>query len=151
MSADHAFAARRLDDIAVGETLPAFTVAVTLQRLVMEAGANRDFSPTHFDPVAAAEAGAPAVFANTTFVETLLEAAIRSWAGLSPRIAMMEFSMRDMTCVGDVVSVTGTVTGKGTHRGTPSAELDVWLESHRGRTVVGAAVVVFPGADRGQE
>jgi len=136
-------ASRAYEDVQVGESLSPFTVPLTLQRMIMEAGANRDFTPTHSDPAAARAVGAPAVFAGATMVETLLEAGIRTWAGLAPRIAVMEYAMRDFTCAGDVVTVTGTVTGKGQHDGKPSAELEVWIESVRGRTMIGSAVVVF--------
>ena len=134
-----------LADIRVGDALPPFTVHVTLQRLVMEAGANRDFSPIHFDAEAARASGAPHAFANTTLNETLIEAAIRGWAGLEARIRTVEFAMRDFNAVGDVVSATGTVTATGLD-GTVA--LDVWLESDRGRTVQGSAVVVFPSGRR---
>jgi acyl dehydratase len=131
------------EDVAVGDALDPVTVLITLQRLVMEAGVNRDFSPWHFDPVAAHDSGAQDVFANTTFVETLLEAGIRSWAGLAPRIRMLEFALRAPNCIGDEVSAAGVVTAKHADGGDRTVHVDVWLESHRGRTVEGSAVVAF--------
>jgi acyl dehydratase len=127
--------------IAVGDVVEPLTVPITLQRLVMEAGANRDFSPIHFDPDVARDSGAPAVFANTTFNETLLEAAIRQWAGLAARIRVLDFVMRDFTCVGDTASASGVVTATA---GDGTVELAVWIETERGRTVQGTAVVEFP-------
>lgn len=127
----------RHDEVDTGEELPPFTVAITLQRLVMEAGANRDFSPIHYDRDAAIASGAPDVFANTTFNETLLEAAIREWAGPGARIRMIEFAMRDNVCVGDVAVAAGRVTGKA----AGMVELDVWIETARGRPVQGRAMV----------
>jgi len=113
---------------------------LTLQRLVMEAGANRDFAPIHFDPDAARESGAAHVYANTTFIETLLEALIRSWAGLSARIRVLEFY-----CVGDSIQAGGAVTATS-DQGTDelTVDLDLWVEGPRGRTVSGAATVAFP-------
>jgi acyl dehydratase len=132
-------------EITVGETLPPFTVALTLQRLVMEAAANRDFAPIHFDPEAARDSGAPNVYANTTFVETLLEAAIRTWAGLDAWIRVVEFSMKAFNCVGDEVTASGVVTGTRREGDELTVDLDVWVESSaRGRTVIGSAVVAFP-------
>lgn len=132
---------RAFEELVVGEALPPLRVAITLQRLVMEAGANRDFSPIHFDRDVARASGAPDAFANTTFNETLLEAAIRQWAGPSARIRVIEFAMKDFNCVGDVVSAAGVVASTGERR---EVRLDVWIESERGRTVEGTAVVVFP-------
>lgn len=131
-----------LAEVRVGDAVGPFTLPITLQRLVMEAGANRDFSPIHFDPEVAQAAGAPHAFANTTLNETLLEAAIRGWAGLAARIRTLEFAMKDFNAVGDVVSAAGVVTAT---RDDGTVELDVWIESHRGRTVEGSAVVAFPG------
>jgi len=118
---------------------------LTLQRLVMEAGANRDFAPIHFDPDAARESGAAHVYANTTFIETLLEALIRSWAGLSARIRVLEFSMLAFNCVGDSIQAGGAVTATS-DQGTDelTVDLDLWVEGPRGRTVSGAATVAFP-------
>lgn len=132
------------DLVAVGDPVPPFTVALTLQRLVMDAAASRDFAPIHFDPEAARESGAPDVYVNTTFVETLLEAALRTWAGLAARIAVMEFRMVDFSCVGDEVSAAGRVSATRIDGDELTAELEVWVDSPRGRTVTGGAVVVFP-------
>jgi len=129
---------------SAGEALPPVTVAVTLQRLVMEAAANRDFAPIHHDPDVARGSGAPAVYANTTFVETLLEAAIRSWAGPAARIRVLEFAMTSFNCVGDEVSAAGVVTAAQPDGDGVRAELDVWVESERGRTATGSAVVALP-------
>jgi acyl dehydratase len=131
---------RGYDDVRLGERLPPFTVPLTLQRLAMEAAANRDFAPWHLDPAAARGSGAPAVFANTTFIETLLEAGIRSWCGSDARIRTLDFALKDFNCVGDVVSAAGEVTAKDGER---VVELAVWLESGRGRTVEGSARLVF--------
>ena len=46
------------DAIREGDELPPFSLALTLQRLVMEAGVNRDFAPIHHDPQIARATGA---------------------------------------------------------------------------------------------
>jgi acyl dehydratase len=130
--------------IVAGETLPEFPVTLTLQRLVMEAAANRDFAPIHFDDVAARDSGAPGVYANTTFIETVFEALIRSWAGLDARIAVIEFGMKSFNCVGDEIRSGGEVTGVRDEASTRLVDLDIWIDGPRGRTVTGSAVVHFP-------
>lgn len=125
--------------VAVGAELPPFTVDITLQRLVMEAAANRDYARIHHDPEVARESGAPAVYANTTFVETLLEAGIRTWAGPAPRIGVLEFAMTDFICVGDTATTGGVVTAKD----GDAAELDLWIETEHGRCVSATARVLF--------
>ncbi len=130
---------------ARGERLEPFPVVITLQRLVMEAAANRDFAPIHFDPDAARDSGAPAVYVNTTFVETLLEALIRTWAGLDAHIRTIAFSLRAFNCVGDEIAAGGEVTSV-TEAGDSAmaAELAVWVDGPRGRTVSGNATVELP-------
>jgi acyl dehydratase len=133
-----------LDAIAVGDRVPPFVVLLTLQRMVMEAAANRDFAPIHYDVVAARESGAPNVYANTTFIETLFEAMIRTWAGLSAWIRVIEFSMKAFNCVGDEVAAGGEVVAVRDDQAGRVVELDTWVQGPRGRTVTGRAEVLFP-------
>jgi acyl dehydratase len=129
-------------EIEVGAELPPFSVVLTLQRLVMEAAANRDFSPWHFDPDVSRTAGAEHAFANTTLLETLLEACIRSWAGLGPRLRVLEFAMLRPSCAGQELSAAGVVTAKRDGE-RPTVELDVWIDAEGRRTVQGSAVVAY--------
>jgi acyl dehydratase len=129
-----------------GAELAPLRVPITLQRLIMEAGANRDFSPWHYDRAAAAALGARGVTANTTFVETLLEAVVRRWAGLSARIDELELTLRDFVCEGDVACAGGAVTAVREDAGARTAHVDVWIDTERGRTTSGSAVVSFPRA-----
>jgi acyl dehydratase len=128
--------------IAEGDELPQHTVMITLQRLVMEAGANRDFAPIHFDREAARATGAPDVYANTIFLEAVIESSLRRWAGLNGRIREIAFTMRGFNCVGDTVNAGGAVVALDPAQRL--AELDIWIESQRGRTVEGSAKVSFP-------
>lgn len=129
-----------------GEQLAPFGLTLTHQRLVMEAGANRDFSPIHVAVDAARASGAPDIFANTTLVETMLEAVLRVWAGPAGRIRVLEFAMLAPNCVGDEIAAGGSVRVDRESGSGREVELDVWIDSSRGRTVRGSAVVVFPSA-----
>jgi hypothetical protein len=132
------------DDVAVGEQLPTVSLPITLQRLVMEAGANRDFSPWHFDHEVARALGAPAAFANTTLIETLLEAAVRRWGRLGATIRRLEFAMRGQNCAGDVATIGGQVAAKQVAGSNEhQVELDLWIDSSSGRTVTASAIVAL--------
>jgi acyl dehydratase len=135
-------ASRGLGAVAIGERLPPRPVLLTLQRLVMEAGANRDFAPIHFDFEAGRGTGADGPYANATFLETLIEFALRDWAGDAAWIAEIGFTMRRFNCVGDTVTAGGEVTKVCLRERV--AVLDVWVESERGTTVEGTAKVEFP-------
>jgi acyl dehydratase len=137
---------RDAGDVTVGDRLPEFVLPITLQRLVMEAGANRDFSPWHFDADVARASGAPALYANTTFVETLLEAAVRCLGRLNARIRSLDFAMRANTCVGLAV-VGGVVSAAASQDGEQRTTLDLWIDTPRGRTVTGTAIVALIDGD----
>lgn len=128
----------------VGERLPGFPVVLTVQRLVMEAAANRDYAPVHTDSRAAQASGARDMYANTTFVESLLEATIRSWAGPAARIRELGFAMHDFNCAGDKIAGGGVVTQVTAADDADEVELDVWIDGPHGRTVAGTAMVEFP-------
>lgn len=133
--------------MSVGEALPPFTVELTLQRLVMEAGANRDFLPVHIDTEAGRAAGAAEAFANTTLIETMLEAMIRAWAGPGARIRVLDFAMSGFTCAGQTVAAEGRVVAEQVEDGARLVDLEVWIEAGAGnRTVSGTAELEFPAA-----
>ena len=75
-----------LVDIAPGDELHSISIPITLQRLVMEAGANRDLSLIHHDRDVACATGAPDAFANTYFLMGMFERLMRQWAGPFARI-----------------------------------------------------------------
>lgn len=127
--------------VAVNDDIEPFTVTLTLQRLVMEAAANRDFAPIHHDPKHARDSGALGPYANTTMIETLFEAALRQWAGLGARIQMIEFSMKSFNVTGDTVSACGRVAGVDGQ----TVDLELWIEGPRGTTVTGRATVGLSG------
>jgi len=130
--------------LVVGDRLPAFTVPLTLQRLVMEAAVNRDFSPMHHDRDGARATGAPDVYANTFFFQSYLEVTLRRWMGPAGRLMMLDFRMNTFSCVGDVLACSGEVTAVRSLEDREEADLAVWVESHRRRTVSGSATVSIP-------
>ena len=132
----------QFDDISVGDEIPPFDVALTIQRMVMEAGVNRDFSPIHHDREIAQALGAPDMFVNTLFLQGMYEAAVREWGGLDLTFVSMGFRMHTFNCAGDVLSCRGEVTEKSTDTdGHQLVTMAVWTESQRGRTSTGQVVV----------
>ena len=132
----------QISQVAEGAALPAISIPITLQRLVMEAGANRDFSLIHHDSGVARATGAPDAFANTFFLMGMFERLLREWAGPKARIRKIgPLRMIVFNAVGDTVQFNGTVETVDADAGTVS--LDLWGESERGRTVTSRAVLEF--------
>lgn len=89
------------EEVSEGDELPELVLPLTVQRLVMEAAANRDFVPLHHDDAAAQRTGAPAMFANTWYYMALSERHLREWVGLEGEILKIgPFRMGKFACPG---------------------------------------------------
>lgn len=103
---------RRLKDVKVGDELTPVSFPITVYRLVMAAGANRDFNSIHHNTEYAQSTGAREMYANTTFLLGMWERAIRDWIGPAGTIhSISGFRMRSFNYAGDTTTVTGKVTG----------------------------------------
>ena len=130
----------QISDIKPGDTLPEISIPITLQRLVMEAGANRDMSLIHHDTGVAQATGAPDAFANTYFLMGMFERLMRDWIGPKARIRKIgPLRMMIFNAVGDTVQFKGVVEAVDEAAGTVA--VDMWVESERGKTVTSKAVL----------
>ena len=127
------------DEIAEGQELAPVAFPVTVYRLVMEAGANRDFNAIHHNSEYAKASGAPEMYANTTFLLGMWERAVREFIGLRGRIvAIKGFRMKSFNVAGTTVVVKGRVTRSWLEGDRGLSELEVWSEN-------GDTVSVGPG------
>jgi acyl dehydratase len=138
------------DEISEGTDLPAFPLALTLQRLVMEAAANRDFAPIHHDREITRATGAPEPYANTMLVQAMFEATLRQWMGLGGRLRKLSFSMRSFATSGSMLTGHGKVVSKRADDGGGFVDLEVWTESG-GRRAAGGTATVWVPAQAAQE
>ncbi len=132
------------EDVREGMETTTFSLPLTVQRLVMEAGVNRDFAPIHHDREVARATGAPDMYANTMLLQAIFEAMLRTWMGLGGRLRRLAFSMRIFNCAGDQVTARGRVTCVREVDGEGRVDVEVWIETHRGVTVTGDATVSLP-------
>ena len=103
---------RQFKDVAVGDELNPVSFPITVYRLIMAAGANRDFNSIHHNTEYAQSTGAREMYANTTFLLGMWERAVREWIGPAGKIhSISGFRMRSFNYVGDTTTVTGTVIG----------------------------------------
>ena len=154
-------AGRCFEDVEVGEQLPVVSLPLTVYRLVMAAGSNRDFNSIHHNTEYARSTGAEEMYANTSFLMSSWERCVRDWMGLVGRIrAIRGFRMRSFNYVGDTVRVIAEVTAARIEGDAGVVEIGIRCETSKGVTV-GPGVVEIelprrtaspdPNAARGQE
>jgi len=136
---------RSISSVSVGNTLGPISIPVTLQRLVMEAGANRDFSLIHHDRDVARATGAPDAYMNTFFIAGMFERLLREWMGPRGRInKIVNLRMKVFNCVGDTAVFKGTVEGLDTTNNQVTVSLS--SETDNGITVTADATVTLPNS-----
>lgn len=101
---------RTVADVEVGADLPEVVLPLTVYRLVMAAGANRDFNSIHHNTEYARSTGAQEMYANTGFLLAAWERCVRDWAGEAATIlSIRKFRMRSFNYVGETMVVRGRV------------------------------------------
>ena len=131
-----------LNDVVVGAEIPEISMPVTLQRLVMEAGSNRDLSLIHHNKEVAQSTGADDAYMNTFFIIGLFERMLREWTGTRGRLKKIgSLQMQSFNIVGDVVYCRGKVTSK---QDDGTVNLDILMENQERVTVTAVAIVILP-------
>ena len=109
---------RTWDDVVVGEALAPVAFPLSVYRLVMAAGANRDFNSIHHNTEYARATGAPEMYANTLFLMGMWERAVRDWMGPAGRfVTVRGFRMVRFNTAGRTTTVRGQVTAVDTGSG----------------------------------
>lgn len=127
---------RLWQDISVGDELHTQTFPITVYRLVMAAGANRDFNAIHTNPEVAKQTGAPDIYANTLLLQGMWEKAVRQFIGLAGRVRSQKgFRMSSFNHPGDTVVVKGRVLRTWLENDKGLIEIDIWSENNHGVSV----------------
>ena len=104
---------RYWEDVTEGEVLPTLKFPLTVYRLVMSAGATRDYNAIHHNSEFAKKSGAPDMYANGVLLQAMWERSVREFIGLAGVIrALRGFRMKIFNTVGDTVVVNGKVKRK---------------------------------------
>ena len=126
-------------DITPGELIEPVAFPLPVLRLVMEAGANRDFNLIHHNTEAAQAGGAPEMYANTLFLQAMWERAVRDFIGNAGTIEQISgFQMLSFNTAGDTAIVRGKVQScEDDERddGRSIVKLLVWTENSGGLSV----------------
>ena len=130
---------RSFSDVVVGEELPSVEFPLTVYRLVVAAGGNRDFNSIHHNTAYAQATGAAEMYASTFFLMGTWERLVRDYIGPAGTIrSISDFRMRRFNLAGSTVQVRGRVR-------------DARLDGDRGivtlevESVVDGQVTVGPG------
>lgn len=130
---------RTWDEVSEGDVLPSVEFPLPVYRLVMAAGATRDFNSIHHNTEFAQASGAPEMYANNMFLLGMWERCVREWIGLDGTIrSLKKFRMSSFNTTGSTVVVKGEVVRTWLDGETGHVELKVWSEN-------GDAVTVGPG------
>lgn len=135
---------------AVGATVGPLPMFLSLQRLIMVSGANRDYAMPHIDNEAAREGGASSAYADIMFVFTMIDRLLMEWGG--PRAIVRRMGpvrMHDFVLCGFGLSVEGTVAAVSPGRladGRDGLDVEVEVRFMQGdrRPVSGRAQVWVP-------
>ncbi len=134
------------DEVIEGEELPSFDFPLSVYRLVMEAGANRDFNSIHHNSDYAKKSGAPEMYANNFFLQGMWEKVVRAYIGNQGVFkSLKKFRMNSFNIVGDTVITKGVVKKKWKDKNEFFVEIEMWSENSRGISVgPGKVVVTLP-------
>ena len=100
------------DAVSVGDELPVLAIEVTATTVVLGALASRDWRPMHHDyEFAVNRQGTQNIFLNTPNQAAWFERYLTDWTGPTGRLGRMTFRMRDSVFPGDLMTISGTVTG----------------------------------------
>jgi acyl dehydratase len=99
-----------LDDVSVGQELPALNYKVTATTVVLGALATRDWRPMHHDKDFAVERnGTQDIFLNTPNQAAWFERYLTDWTGPHGRLARVTFRMKGSVFPGDTMALNGVV------------------------------------------
>ncbi len=137
---------RYWDDVAVGDKLPGFSMALNWTTMATQVHGSQDWNRIHHDPDYAIDSGHKGIFYNTGWTAGMLSRAVTDWMGIEGWVKGFNFQMRGMNMNGDTVTAKGEVTGKTIDEaGDAIVVLDVWLENERaGKTTPAEYVVRLP-------
>ena len=131
------------EDVSEGDVVPAVDCNLTMHRLVVEAGANRDFAPIHHNTQATQMQGVEEMYANNVLIQGMWERTVREYIGVAGDIKRVgPFRMNIFNTVGETMVTSGVVKRKYQEGGENLLELEIKTEHSKGTSVGPAPVVV---------
>lgn len=136
--------APRFDQLKVGDALPPLKLPpISRHQLALYCGGSGDHNPIHVDIDFAKKFGFKDVFAHGMLSMAFLGRLVTSWV---PQTQVRSLGTRftSITWVGDVITVSGKVTGKREEGGQKLVDLEVKCTNQNGQdTLQGNATVAL--------
>lgn len=132
------------EDVKDGQEIPPVEFNLTVQRMVMSAGANRDFATIHHNSTMGKAAGAPDMFLNNVSCLMLWERVISDWIGVYGRVKKVGFRIVHFHAAGDIIRTHGKVIKKWQENGLNLVEVEMASETPRMTGMTGTAVIALP-------
>ena len=134
------------DDLKVGaEREPFADTPLTITDFVRYQGASGDMNPIHHDTGFANKAGYPTPFAVGMFAAGLLGTYATDWLG-AENVRRLKIQFREQAWPGDVLTYSGTITGKREEDGQRLVDVEMAVTRQTGGThLKGWATFVVPG------
>ncbi|UCE86910.1 MAG: MaoC family dehydratase [Deltaproteobacteria bacterium] len=136
----------RSTEIAVGDELPPFELAVTPTVIVAGAIASRDFMPAHHDREFARGQGAPDMFMNILTTNGYVSRFVTDWAGPEAMIRKIAIRLGAPAIPGQPLRFSGRVAEKREAQDECVIELAVRAANELGDHATGTVVVTLPRA-----
>ena len=134
--------APKFDQLKVGDALPPLKLPpISRHQLALYCGGSGDHNPIHVDIDFARKFGFKDVFAHGMLSMAFLGRLVTSWV---PQTQLRDLGTRftSITWVGDVITVSGKVTGKREEGGQKLVDLEVKCTNQNGQdTLQGHATV----------
>ena len=131
-------------EIAVGDELPPFELAVTSTVIVAGAIASRDFMPAHHDPVFAKAQGAPDIFMNIITTNGYVARYVTDWAGPEAMLKSIKIRLGGPAIPGKPLRFSGCVAQKKDEGSECVLELAVRLANDLGDHATGTVTLTLP-------
>lgn len=136
--------APRFADVKVGDSLPPLVLPpISRHQLALYCGGSGDHNPIHVDIDFAKKFGFKDVFAHGMLSMAFLGRLVTSWVPQS-QVRKLGTRFTSITWVGDVITVSGKVTGKREENGQKLVDLEVKCTNQNGQdTLQGEATVAL--------
>tara|TARA_B110000444_G_C18829550_1_gene592366 strand:- start:1157 stop:1573 length:417 start_codon:yes stop_codon:yes gene_type:complete len=132
---------KKIDDVKVGDDLPALDIELTPRLIVGAAIASRDYQNVHHDKSGAQDLGSPDIFMNILTTNGLVGRYVTDWAGPHAFLKKVAIRLGAPNYPGDNMKLTGTIISA--NQDEKVIEIDIKGKNSIGYHVTGTVSVML--------